>query len=151
MVTYPPVSRCDQISRTWASVSFAFAPSASADSVDLKVDPPLASIGVGAPPRLGGGECGDWRAVVRAVADAGADAIEVGIPFSDPVMDGVTIQAASAQALAEGATPIGIIAEAARQRQQLARDLLDGTVGLLDQDKDLTHDFSSLSRAALLG
>jgi tryptophan synthase alpha chain len=59
------------------------------------------------------GGLGDWRAVVRAVVDAGADAVEVGIPFSDPVMDGVTIQAASAQALAAGATPIGIIAEAA--------------------------------------
>lgn len=59
------------------------------------------------------GGLGDWRAVVRAIVDAGADAVEVGIPFSDPVMDGVTIQAASAEALAAGATPGGIIAEAA--------------------------------------
>jgi tryptophan synthase alpha chain len=50
-----------------------------------------------------------WERVVEAVADAGADAIEVGIPFSDPVMDGPTIQAASEQALAAGATPLGII------------------------------------------
>ena len=42
---------------------------------------------------------------VRAVAAAGADAIEVGIPFSDPVMDGPTIQEASQRALAGGATP----------------------------------------------
>jgi tryptophan synthase alpha chain len=50
-----------------------------------------------------------WELVVEAVADAGADAIEVGIPFSDPVMDGPTIQAASERALAAGATPRGIV------------------------------------------
>ena len=36
----------------------------------------------------------------RAVAAAGADAIEIGIPFSDPVMDGPVIQEASERALA---------------------------------------------------
>ena len=55
-----------------------------------------------------------WERVVEAVADAGADAIEVGIPFSDPVMDGPTIQAASEQALAAGATPMAIIDELGR-------------------------------------
>jgi tryptophan synthase alpha chain len=50
-----------------------------------------------------------WERVVEAVADAGADAIEVGIPFSDPVMDGPTIQAASERALAAGATPHAIV------------------------------------------
>lgn len=50
-----------------------------------------------------------WERVVEAVAHAGADAIEVGIPFSDPVMDGPVVQAASEQALAAGATPIGIV------------------------------------------
>jgi tryptophan synthase alpha chain len=55
-----------------------------------------------------------WERVVEAVADAGADAIEVGIPFSDPVMDGPTIQAASEQALAAGATPLGIVGELGR-------------------------------------
>jgi tryptophan synthase alpha chain len=54
-----------------------------------------------------------WLDVVRAIADAGADAVEIGIPFSDPVMDGVTIQEASQRALAGGATPAGIIDEAA--------------------------------------
>lgn len=55
-----------------------------------------------------------WERVVEAVADAGADAIEVGIPFSDPVMDGPTIQEASEQALAAGATPMGIVDELGR-------------------------------------
>jgi tryptophan synthase alpha chain len=64
-------------------------------------------------PYVTGGLGGDWLEVVRAVAAAGADAIEIGIPFSDPVMDGPVIQEASERALALGATPAGIIAELA--------------------------------------
>ena len=39
-------------------------------------------------PYMTGGLGDDWLDVVRAYAAAGADAIEIGIPFSDPVMDG---------------------------------------------------------------
>lgn len=53
-------------------------------------------------PYVTGGFGADWAEVVRACAAAGADAVEVGIPFSDPVMDGPTIQAASEAALAQG-------------------------------------------------
>ncbi len=56
-----------------------------------------------------GGLGPDWLDVVRAVAAAGADAIEIGIPFSDPIMDGPIIQQASTLALATGATPAGIV------------------------------------------
>ena len=69
--------------------------------------------------RDGGGKClvvyvtgglgDDWLETARAVADAGADAIEIGIPFSDPVMDGPTIQAANDVALGGGATPMTIL------------------------------------------
>jgi tryptophan synthase alpha chain len=62
-------------------------------------------------PYVTGGLGRGWLEVVRAVAGAGADAIEVGIPFSDPVMDGRTIQEASQRALDIGATPAGIIDE----------------------------------------
>jgi tryptophan synthase alpha chain len=55
-------------------------------------------------PYVTGGLGDDWTEVVRAFAAAGADAIEVGIPFSDPVMDGPTIQEASEVALSEGAS-----------------------------------------------
>ena len=45
----------------------------------------------------------------------GADAVEIGIPFSDPIMDGRTIQEASQRALDLGATPMSVI-DAARRR-----------------------------------
>ena len=61
-------------------------------------------------PYVTGGLGADWTDVVRAVAEAGADAVEVGIPFSDPVMDGPTIQHASSRALADGATPDAVVA-----------------------------------------
>ena len=56
-------------------------------------------------PYVTGGLGTDWCDTVRAVAAAGADAIEIGIPFSDPVMDGPTIQRASDLALRAGTTP----------------------------------------------
>jgi tryptophan synthase alpha chain len=65
-------------------------------------------------PYVTGGLGAGWLDVMRAVADAGADAIEIGIPFSDPVMDGRTVQEASQRALDLGATPAKIIAEAAQ-------------------------------------
>lgn len=64
-------------------------------------------------PYVTGGLGDDWTEVVRAYAAAGADAIEVGIPFSDPVMDGPTIQEASEVALAQGAN-LGAILSALR-------------------------------------
>lgn len=39
---------------------------------------------------------------VRAMVDGGCDVIEIGLPYSDPVMDGPTIQAAAQQALEQG-------------------------------------------------
>jgi tryptophan synthase alpha chain len=60
-------------------------------------------------PYVTGGLGREWCEVVRAVVSAGADAVEVGIPFSDPIMDGRTIQEASQRALDLGATPIGVI------------------------------------------
>ena len=53
--------------------------------------------------------CGDpdletTAAAVRAMAEAGADVIELGIPFSDPTAEGPVIQAANARALQAGTT-----------------------------------------------
>src|ERR671917_273795 len=42
--------------------------------------------------------------IALAALDAGADVLELGLPYSDPLADGVTLQRASAAALATGAT-----------------------------------------------
>ncbi|MBI4216032.1 MAG: tryptophan synthase subunit alpha [Chloroflexi bacterium] len=58
------------------------------------------------------------RRAVPALAAAGADLIELGIPFSDPLADGATIQEASFAALEGGITPahcLGLAAELAPQ------------------------------------
>jgi tryptophan synthase alpha chain len=46
----------------------------------------------------------DWTRHVEAAVLGGADAIEIGIPFSDPMMDGVVIQEAALRALERGTT-----------------------------------------------
>lgn len=64
-------------------------------------------------PYITGGLDG-WQQAIRAAADNGADAIEIGLPFSDPVMDGPVIQAASQRALDAGIN-INIIFDQARE------------------------------------
>lgn len=59
------------------------------------------------------------EALVRALDDAGADLIELGIPFSDPLADGPVIQAASTEALARGATPRKVLHLVARLRPRI--------------------------------
>ncbi len=46
---------------------------------------------------------------VLALAEAGADVIELGVPFSDPVADGPTIQRASERALRAGTSLTGVL------------------------------------------
>jgi tryptophan synthase alpha chain len=61
-------------------------------------------------PYVTGGAPGVDADLLRGLAEAGADAIEVGIPFSDPVMDGGVIQEASHRALEAGTRPAHIFA-----------------------------------------
>ncbi len=60
-------------------------------------------------PYVTGGFPGVDAALLRALEDAGADAVEVGIPFSDPVIDGGIIQEASRRALEVGARPADVL------------------------------------------
>lgn len=74
--------------------------------------------------------CGDpdletSREVIVAAIRAGADVIELGVPFSDPVADGPVIQRASERALHSGTTLGSVLKLAAEVRQQQPR------VGLL--------------------
>ena len=47
--------------------------------------------------------------LVAALEKSGVDIVELGIPFSDPLADGATIQAASGRAIAAGATVAGVL------------------------------------------
>ncbi len=51
-------------------------------------------------------------ALLRAALDGGADVLELGVPFSDPLADGATVQRASEVALRNGVTLADCIAEA---------------------------------------
>jgi tryptophan synthase alpha chain len=67
--------------------------------------------------------CGDGPTIeiIRALEDAGADAIELGVPFSDPIADGPVIQAAAMRALKKGTkiSDIFTIARAVRERSEI--------------------------------
>jgi tryptophan synthase alpha chain len=54
---------------------------------------------------------------VLALAEAGADVIELGVPFSDPLADGPTIQRASERALKAGASLAGVLELVRRVRE----------------------------------
>jgi tryptophan synthase alpha chain len=62
--------------------------------------------------------------IVVAAAEAGADIIELGVPFSDPLADGPTIQRASERALRGGATLAGVIDLVRRVREHSAVPLV---------------------------
>ncbi len=65
-------------------------------------------------PYLMGGMTEDWGQSLAAVVAAGADAVEVGIPFSDPMMDGPVIQEAGLRALTRGTVPEEVLDGIAR-------------------------------------
>jgi len=71
-------------------------------------------------PYVTGGLRQDWVAFLEAMAEAGADAIEVGLPFSDPMMDGPTIQEASMRALERGTTPATVMTDLRALHAQVA-------------------------------
>lgn len=75
-------------------------------------------------PYVTGGVTADWTDYLLACQDGGADAIEIGLPFSDPMLDGVTIQQASHRALTRGATVASILGDLARVRDRVQVPLI---------------------------
>ncbi len=62
--------------------------------------------------------------LILTLADAGADLIELGVPFSDPMADGPTIQAASERALAAGTTLAGVLQLVTQVRKKTQTPLI---------------------------
>ncbi|HEV8385010.1 MAG TPA: tryptophan synthase subunit alpha [Candidatus Acidoferrales bacterium] len=62
--------------------------------------------------------------IVLALAEAGADVIELGVPFSDPIADGPVIQRASERALRSGTTLTGVLDLVKRLRTKTQAPLL---------------------------
>lgn len=106
------------------------------------------------------------RAVGEACADAGADLLELGVPYSDPLADGPVIHAAASEALAAGVTVDGVLGVCESLAQRLpvvlmvyanvvlahggeafaARAADAGAAGLIVPD--LPHDEAAELRAA---
>ena len=62
--------------------------------------------------------------VIRELDEAGADVIEIGVPFSDPVADGPVVEAASIRALESGVTLRGIMEELQAHRGEIKAGLV---------------------------
>lgn len=80
------------------------------------------------------------RELINSLPDAGADVIEIGVPFSDPMADGPTIQASSERALENGMTlegALSLVAAAARRAPAVLftylNPLLAAGPGVLDR------------------
>lgn len=67
----------------------------------------------------GDGEAGEDFLAMRAAVAAGADMIEVGWPFSDPIADGPTIQAAASRALGRGTSAGDVLSLTRRVKDEL--------------------------------
>ncbi len=79
------------------------------------------------------------REIGIACADAGADLVELGVPFSDPLADGPVIHAASTEALRAGATPLWVLEVCAAVAERIPvvlmayANLVLGHEGFLDK------------------
>jgi tryptophan synthase alpha chain len=104
------------------------------------------------------------REIGLACADSGADLVELGVPFSDPLADGPVIHAAATEALRAGATPLWVLEVCAAVSERIPvvlmayANLVLGHGGFLDKATaagaaglivpDLPHDEAAEVRAA---
>lgn len=66
----------------------------------------------------------DTAKIATVLAENGCDIIELGIPFSDPLADGITVQRASYRALQRGVTPEACLKMAAEIRGEISQPLV---------------------------
>ena len=89
---------------------------------------------------------GETAGLVHAVCDAGADLVELGVPFSDPLADGPTIQRASRVALDQGVT----VGDCLETVGTLRREGLTAPIALMGYvNPFLAYGFEALSRDAV--
>jgi tryptophan synthase alpha chain len=95
----------------------------------------------------------DWTVLLDAMITAGADAVEIGLPFSDPMLDGPVIQEASAAAIGRGATLPGILADLSRWQTTAPRrvPLVAMTYANHAYSRGLEQFCSELARAGISG
>lgn len=84
-----------------------------------------------------------WKAL-RELDDNGADIIEIGVPFSDPVADGPVVEEASCRAIAAGTTLAGILKDLAARRGQFKAEIV--LMGYLNPF--LQYGYEALARDA---
>ncbi|MDY3127858.1 MAG: tryptophan synthase subunit alpha [Corynebacterium sp.] len=96
----------------------------------------------------------DSLEIVRTVVAAGADALELGVPFSDPVADGPTIQASHIRALDNGATVAGCLELVRTIRQEFPElplgMLIYGNVPFTRGLDDFYQEFGAAGADAIL-
>ena len=100
-------------------------------------------------PYFVGGLSDEWLDHVRAAIHAGADAVEIGIPFSDPIMDGPVIQEAANIALGRGATMSSILDELVTLDASVP--LIAMTYYNLFHHRGLARSAADLARAGISG
>jgi tryptophan synthase alpha chain len=98
-----------------------------------------------------GGITPDWTDNLLAYQDAGADAIEIGLPFSDPMLDGAVIQRASDAALARGVTVSSILADIAAVRAAVRVPLIAMTYTNLVVRRGYAPFTAALAAAGVTG
>nr|WP_245563457.1 tryptophan synthase subunit alpha [Longispora albida] len=100
-------------------------------------------------PYVTGGLTDNWTDFIAAYEQAGADAVEIGLPFSDPMIDGSVIQQASDVALARGTTVASILADVAKLRPGIP--LVAMTYYNLVQRRGLAVFCAALAEAGISG
>jgi D-alanyl-D-alanine carboxypeptidase/D-alanyl-D-alanine-endopeptidase (penicillin-binding protein 4) len=78
----------DALAVNFKSVRFIFAPNVARDTVEVRVEPPIAGVAIHGAPRLAAGDCGDWHATLRADFIDRADSAEATFNGSYPIACG---------------------------------------------------------------